>query len=485
MGLRPLAGGMSEADRARLTSVESVHVSEAVVDVAITTPAVITAHSGSFTARSSTVLFDVDISHQVLEHLGGHVSWFLLYGPAGADLTINTEAELSALGAGVVKKHIGAIASYAGAAHRKLALTGLTAGNVYDYAVACAVVGGFAQIALGKQPVAAAISKTESPALDSGVIVATRNNDDTMSLVKARHEYGYSDTVLAAQPLPAGGGRVAVTPDGSRAIATNLGGDNVTVVTTGLLTGAAPAVQGSYSTGAGSDPYAVVCERTNSAYAWVGMLATGTVRRVTLATGALGTAFSLDAPDSATGGVGLAISSDDAFLYACSQTDNKVYKVRTSDGVVVASAAVSQGPWDLAISPDNSTLFVITRTPKGIVPIATSNMAAGTLVTPTLTPWAIDVFPDGRGLLVGSEEAGLELEQFMVGGSGASATLTNYVDFDGRGSVHGVAISSKGAIYATDFTGSRLNLWPGGKVVADVGSDFWTHNISVVVERAA
>lgn len=481
------AVGEGSAEDVRLDALEAVHATEASVDVSITTPAVIQALTGSFTAKRTTVTVDIDISHHTHEHLGGHVGWWFFYGPDGADLSIDTEAELSSLGAGVVKKRIGTVSAYAGSTHRTLVLTGLTVGAVYDYSVSCAVVGGFAQIALGKQPIGIAVSQTETAALDSALSVVTRNTDGTASVLKARHEFGFTDTVAGTVTLTSGGssGNVALTPDGVRALISNLTPDTVSVVTTGLVTGAAPAQQAAYSTGASSDPFAVVCERHNSTHGWVGMLATGTVRRVTLADGTLGTAYSLDAPDNATTGMGMAINAAGTVLYAVSQTEGKVYKVQTSDGAILASAAITGGVWDLAITPDDSTLFVICRTSEDIVPVATSDLALGTRVVPTRNPYSIDVFPDQRALVTSSDEAGDEMEQFSISGTGAATVLTNYVDFDNPGgAAYDVAISPKGAIYSSNFTGSTVNLWPGGKVVVDTGSDFYLGELSVVVRGA-
>jgi DNA-binding beta-propeller fold protein YncE len=222
---------------------------------------------------------------------------------------------------------------------------------------------------------------------------------------------------------------------------------------------------------------------------WLALYNLGEVVKMTLATGAFGTAFTVTGAANEPGGLGrggLVMSPDGAFLYACNGQAGTVSKIDTSSGSVVATATgvgtATNGPFVGAISPDGTTFYALTATSPHIYRIRTSDMSVQASAAISHGAYAAAMFPDGNSLLytVNATGSGDEVQQIntpaltqntywnnpnvTVGGSSESVAID-------------VAINPNGAIYIPDFTNKGINLYPGGKVGFSSLAPWWPREL--------
>lgn len=463
----------------------SVHTNElgSIVSPPLTNPAITPLLTGSFTAKATTVLLDVDVSHFLFEPQGCHITWHLYYGPDGSVLTPVTQG--ASLAAGVVHKRLGATGASVSAVNPSVTLTGLTVGQVYDYEISAGVVGG-----------AGALSITSAYALASSTvptawpnplnIVAVRGNAAGY-IIRAQHEFGYTDAVHATSVALTGAiGRVAITPDGTKAVFTNQGAHTVTVVNTGALTGAAPTAQGTYTiTGTTPAPNSIAIDPTGT-YAYVVNTTTGTFARVTIADGTVQTPVSLGI-GTGLGTTDIVVSPDGANLYIVAATAGRVLKVRLSDNNITTATLANAAC--CVVSPDGTKLYVAVRNGASsrLHRYATSTLTSENNVAVGVAPFSIDILPDGRGLLIVSDTttAGTKQIQHFTN---LTTTMDRYVEWANQLAALGqtannaatdVSINQNGCIYVANNTLGKVNIWFGGEVNLDPTSDYWADRLAV------
>jgi hypothetical protein len=446
--------------------------------------------SGQFTPQSSRVLARFDIVHDILEPDGCWVPWHLFIGPTNIGM-LTPKKQGDPLAAGVTRTLLGSSSGRQAGLNPEVLLTGLTPGQTYAFELTHGLVGGAGVL---KSPGATymACSDVASPWPDGAFIIAVKDNaaPPNLRIYKGQHTIGkFTDTVLATfvQPVAATVfGRLDVTPDGTRVVICNQLDGAVKVYTTGLLDGTPAASQARVPFAAPTTTVVDVVCMPDNATAWV--IGGGQYyAKLDLATGAFvavggTTYFALGA---GTGVQQITASPDGAYVYISCATSGVVKKVRTADGVVVATSAVIAGVKAIAVSPDGASVFAAT---SGQNPNKVAKLNAADLTTTasvnisggTHNAEAIDVFPDGRTFLVAASN---------VAGGGAvkqyeTADLSNYTNWPSPPAAGGapkdaldIAITQNGTIYTPDQADGLLGVWFGGSLVFTPSDNFWDHVI--------
>lgn len=477
------------AARSDALSVHSNELSSAITPP-LTNPAITPLLTGSFTAKSSTVLVDVDLSHFLYEPQGCHIAWHFYYAPTGTTpLTPITQA--SALAAGVVHKRIGSTGASVASNTASLTLTGLTPGQAYSYEVSAAVVGGAGAISI-TSAYALATSTVPTPWPKPVNIIAVRGNA-TAQIIRAQHEFGYVDELQSTTLALTGAiGRVAITPDGTRAAFTNQGAHTISVVTTGALTNAVPAIQGTYTVPGATPAPNSIAVTPNGTYAYVVNTTTGTLVRCTLADGTMGSALSLGI-GTGLGTTDISISPDGLYAYIVAATAGKILRVTLADNTIISANLANAAA--CVISPDGTKLYVAVRngTSSRLHRRAASTLAAENDVAVPVAAHSIDIMPDGRGLLVVSDTTtgGQQQVQHF---HNLTSTMDRYVEWvnqlaslgqTANNAATDIAINQNGCIYVANNTLGKVNIWFGGKVYLDPTSDYWSNRLAVRAQGAA
>lgn len=481
---------------------------EASANVSVTSPMLVPVQSGTFVAKSTSAPAAIDAMAGFDESGSSSLTWFLFYGPdAGSQLTPLHQGD--ALAVNVQKIRLGGGTGQKVPLSARPTLTGLTPGTTYRWELTCAITGGLIGLTVTSGPFAIAVSKNLTPFPEAASIVALKTSTDgKLHLFKAQ---GFKSVFEASEfgsvTLTGGAtaGRVAITPDGTKAVVCQQGANNVAVVTTGALVqdttngtnsggGYSPAVQGYYTpTGTGPAPTGV-CVTADGLSAWVTLAGTGKLVKMSLADGTFGTQIDLGSTSSPQS---VALSPDGStLLVACAGTagSGTLQKVDAATGSVTGSlsrpsaGAVAWDPTGADLAYVSGTTTVTKHKPSDMTTISTPSAQA----IPANSQ-AIAVFPDGRSLLVGSNTTSSgqaiqhlrtdDLSRYVQFGSGPGSTASQGV-FD-------LAIGPYGAIYTPSFVRNVLGIFPGGRVNVRVtgsgghNADYFAETIRVAFDNAA
>ncbi|MFV0317586.1 MAG: beta-propeller fold lactonase family protein, partial [Microthrixaceae bacterium] len=155
---------------------------------------------------------------------------------------------------------------------------------------------------------------------------------------------------------------VAVTPDGSKVLATNWCTYDMTIADTGTGAVLNTVPIGRYPRGIAISP--------DGATAYVGIMGGTEVLAVDIATGAVNRTYSVGA-----GPRHLVLSPDGQFLYVTLNKEGKVAKVDTNTGEVVAKVATGTQPRSMDISDDGTSLYVVNYQSNDVSKLATADMS--------------------------------------------------------------------------------------------------------------
>lgn len=464
--------------------------------------------SGSFVAESDTVNIDVAVSHAMLEYLGAWAQWTLYIGPSASPLSL--KHQLDALGTGVSRYKINPISGLNGGGGLCRVLTGLTVGTRYYWEITAGIVGGayvLNPVAFTPAPTTIAFSKQVTKKPEGAAWGGMSFNDGTFAVIKALHDTQFIDSIVttftAVQMAQSNGnhaGWVAVTPDGTRIIRTHQGDGKVAIITTGAGTNGVtpPAVQATPACAA--SPTGCACAPDNLTAWLTGAAANGTIQKIDLVAGTVATAIILSGVAAVVWDI--SVSTDNLNLYTISGgATPAVQKVRISDSAVLNNVALSNpsasGQMWCALAPAGDYLYIVASTAKRIWKIRTSDMVEVATAALSRIPTGVHVFPgDAQSLIVGSGETGAgavqvlhlrvdDLSEWITWGNKLNGNLTSQTGDDNGAS--DIAIGPNGAIYVPNNTKKFLNIWNGGMIILHTtGSDanFYGDSLTMRVEGA-
>jgi len=194
-----------------------------------------------------------------------------------------------------------------------------------------------------------------------------------------------AQTTGEAIPLPGGGesgpGRVAITPDGTRAYVTD--GNTNQVIPIDVATNVAGT-----PIGVGFGPTSIAITPDGSR-AYVSNTSASTVTPINLATN---TALSSIAVGTLP--LGIAITPDGSRAYVANLISNNVSVIALATNTVIATIPLTGSPSGVAVTPDGSRVYV-TESSGGTTPIDVATNTAGAAI-PASEGSAIAITPDGK-----------------------------------------------------------------------------------------
>jgi YVTN family beta-propeller protein len=226
----------------------------------------------------------------------------------------------------------------------------------------------------------APVAPAGSPACTPKVYVA--NTGDTISVIDTS-----TNTVSVTIP---GGSRpvdVAITPDGRKALVTNLDGGDVTVIDTitEMATSTVPV---------GSEPTAITFT-PDGTRAYVTDQADGTVSVIDLDVGAVTATIPVGNTP-----LGIAITPDGTTAYVANSNDSDVSVIDTATGVVTSTIVVGTVPYGVAASPDGTKVYVDDFDDAAVSVITVATGAVTATIPVGTRPSTVAFTPDGTEALV-------------------------------------------------------------------------------------
>jgi len=209
-------------------------------------------------------------------------------------------------------------------------------------------------------------------------------------------------SALAVVPVGARPSGVAITPDGSKAVVANLDSPFVTVIdlATAHAANVGTSTRNSEVVISPDGKYAYVSVVTSDGI-WLIDLQLLSVIGGKVPTGEMGSVFFLYQQSS-----GIALSHDGATLVACNSFDDTITVIDTAAWTAVATVPVGGDPVQAAFAPDDATIYVTNKT--GHTVSIVSNAGAASAQTGTIplagtgpTPYEVVASPDGARLFVG------------------------------------------------------------------------------------
>jgi hypothetical protein len=430
------------------------------------------------------------------------------------------KAQLDALGTGITRVALGSLRSSTGDVTARVTLRGLTPGHLYRYEITPAIVGAFERWQNGSTDTfeAVACNSGLTPVPDFGFVVVARTYEGNALVYKLGHTFdGLNDPLLGKVALPANAsnaGRIAITPDGTKAVITNEfacfvspNTGQVTVINTGIQPASkggqpsvAPTVQGSYTTATDDTPYAVGIEPTGT-YAFI-FIGSGThggkLAKLNIAAGTF-TYSALLSANTSPGVCGLAVDGNGTYAYIALAADGKLIKVRLSDMTIVATVTGLTGIADVAVSPvDNATVIAVGgTTPNGRIWHLTSSatvdatLALAATVSPgagtfnsVLTPARVAFHYDGYACMIANANTATTMSQVFHYIVPNQRTYTQWpASSDGGAAANGVsdiAVSPYGDIIVPSPADKSLPDWPGARfVIGDTNASYGNDDTKV------
>lgn len=456
----------------------------------------------TFTAPASgQVILAATVGYRLYQNGSTTVVLTAFVGPNTIVGQLSPVHQNDALTAGVQRIALAKSGSRAGTLAPPKLITGLTPGSVYRVELDITITGGGQYATVPGDPYFLAVSKGITPHTDASEVVAVKAG--TTGIIHVFAYRGFLDTADLIKKTSATltadqGGRLAVTPDGSRVVACQQtaggGGGNVGVFTTGAPTVSGGVVNGgTWTAGAvslytppGTNPFPidVVCE-SNNTHAWILNNGTGTVVRMNLTDGTFGTpiATTLTSPQR------VAISPDGLTLLVAG--GGKVARIVIASSTVTTVTLASAV--DVVYAPDGTAAYVVARptATTGTLHRLTNVGMTGTLtlsagVSLGVGPQALDIFPDGRSLLVFSDTSTLEQIRHH-----RTDDLSKYVSWNGTmtgaagvSELYDGAIGPYGTIHASSADLDQLAQWPGGQFNFTPNSAYHNERIEAIVTAA-
>ena len=265
-----------------------------------------------------------------------------------------------------------------------------------------------------------------------------------------------SGAVLAVIPVGVRPADVEITPDGSTAVVANLDSTFASVIDLAsyAVTSVPISTRGSEVEISPDGRYAYVAVVASGDGVWRIDLSTLSVAGPKLATGDMGGIFFLFNQAS-----GLELSHDGQTLAVCGTFTDNLTLIDTASWSVVANVTVGDYPVRAAFSPDDSKIYVSNKNPGTISVVSNAGGASG--VTGTIAvgqqPFEMAVLPDGSTLYVGRTQVpSIGVVDLTTGTLSASVALPN--------SPQGLELAPGGAcLYVATGTWS-VALGPGPKI---------------------
>jgi YVTN family beta-propeller protein len=234
---------------------------------------------------------------------------------------------------------------------------------------------------------------------DGSIAVATNILSSNASVIDVA-----SGNVLAVVPVGARPADVEITPDGSLAVVANLDSTFASVIdlSTFGVTNVPISTRGSEVEISPDGQYAYVAVVASGDGVWRIDLSTLSVAGAKLASGDMGGIFYLFNQSS-----GLQLSHDGQTLAVCGSFTDNVTLIDTASWSVLANVPVGDFPVRAAFAPDDAEIYVTNKNP-GTLSVVT-NAGAGSTVSATIAvgaqPFEMAVAPDGSELYVGRTQS--------------------------------------------------------------------------------
>lgn len=380
--------------------------------VGFVSPGEYTWQSGTFVAGRATVDVEMALSCSYYEGPTGKAALRLLYAPAATASPLNRRQE-GQLNPGVAAVDLGGVSSDGFFGRRRL--TGLTPGAEYKWELTVVIVGYQNHVTLPETPQRVVCAKHANVRagkpyeFNIAAVGLTK-----LHVVRSDHQGSAVDELVtgAGIALPTAGANtkgLAITPDGKKAVVTNLESNSVSIadLTTlaAVTTVAAPASR--------TAPWGVAIT-PDGVTAWVAF--TGNPARLiplNLATGTWGAEVALSTAGALPFDVDINPAGTRLYVAGVVSAGVEIINLTANGTVGSYSKKVSADASIAAIAfaPDGAKAYVISAGKIFIVDV-TAETITSTAVDAAIIPAGAGVLGDGTTLMVASAGAGAGTKQF-------------------------------------------------------------------------
>ena len=210
--------------------------------------------------------------------------------------------------------------------------------------------------------------------LGGGVVTASADPDPMFS-------------VVGTVSVGSGPYDVAVSPDGSRAYASDTIGNSVSVISTATNTVSATVSVGSSPLGVAVTPDGSRVYVTNTSDNSVSVISTAT--NTVSATVSVGSSPRY-----------VAVTPDGSRVYVTNGSSHSVSVISTATNTVSATVSVGGYPFSVAVSPDGSRVYVTNVDDSSVSVISTATNTVSATVSGGYNPSGVAVSPDGSRVYV-------------------------------------------------------------------------------------